>query len=108
MNIVYAVPCHRRAAEVEGHSAAPEELLELDAEGDGWVAPQETGHAAAQEAGIPDMDEPASSQQPGSVSQLANPADDDDVPDIDDLAIEEEDDEVRQFDPAHAKMTVES
>lgn len=78
---------------MDGHDSTTEQLLEVDAEGDGWVSTAETGRAADQEAGIPDLDEPAARQQPGGVSQLVNTADDD-VPDIDDLAIEEEDDEV--------------
>lgn len=91
------MPCHRRAVAVEGLDSGAEKLVEIDAEGDGWVSTAETGHAADQETGIPDLDEAPARQQPGSVSQLVNTADDD-VPDIDDLAIEEEDDEVLTLD----------
>lgn len=87
------MPCHRRAIAVEGLDSAAEKLVEVDAEGNGWVSTAETGRAADQETGIPDLDEPAPCQQAGSVSELVS-IQDDDVPDIDDLAIEEEDDEV--------------
>ena len=90
MLFMCTVPCHRRAAEVEGYDEAAEQLLEKDAQGDGWVSTAEASHRATTEAGIPDMDD-----DPKQLSGGHNAADaDDDVPDIDDLAIEDEDDEV--------------
>lgn len=82
------VPCHRRVAEVEGYDEAAEQLLETDADGDGWVSTAEAVHRATNDAGIPDMDEDTTNLSSGH-----NHADEDDVPDIDDLAIEDEDDE---------------
>ena len=71
---------------MEGYDEAIEQLLEADAEGDGWGSTAEASSSnTAQDAAIPDFDD-------GSNAAAANA--EDDVPDIDDLAIEDEDDEV--------------
>lgn len=88
--VVYAAPCHRRAEEVEGYDEAAEQLIETDAEGDGWVSTGQASHQSTAEASIPDLD-----SNPNQAGISADAVDaDDDIPDIDDLAIEDEDDEV--------------
>ncbi|KAL3150053.1 hypothetical protein ABBQ38_013401 [Trebouxia sp. C0009 RCD-2024] len=82
-------PCHRRAEEVEGYDEAAEELIETDAEGDGWVSTGQASHQSTANTSIPDLDSHANQ---AGVSADAVDADDD-IPDIDDLAIEDEDDE---------------
>ena len=83
-----SVPCRRRVAEVEGYDEAAEQLLETDAQGDGWVSTAEASHRDTTEADIPDLDEP------NHISSSQNTANaEDDVPDFDDLGIEDEDDE---------------
>lgn len=88
--VVCAAPCHRRAEEVEGYDEAAEELIETDAEGDGWVSTGQASHQSTANTSIPDLDSHANQ---AGVSADAVDADDD-IPDIDDLAIEDEDDEV--------------
>lgn len=88
--MVRAAPCHRRAEEVEGYDEAAEQLLETDAQGDGWVSTGHAGHQSTAEASIPDMDD--NPNQAGASGHASS--DDDDIPDIDDLVIEDEDDEV--------------
>ena len=85
-----AAPCRRRAEEVEGYGEAAEQLIETDAQGDGWVSTAQPSHHSAAEASIPDLDEPTTQASPGGGAADDN----DDIPDIDDLAIEDEDDEV--------------
>ena len=85
----HAAPCHRRAEEVEGYDAAAEQLIETDAQGDGWVSTGQASQQSMADASIPDLDTP---DQPGVSGQSADA--DDDIHDIDDLAIEDEDDEV--------------
>ena len=88
--VVLAAPCHRRAEEVEGYDEAAEQLIETDAEGDGWVSTGQASHQSTAEASIPDLD-----SNPNQAGASADAVDaDDDIPDIDDLAIEDEDDEV--------------
>ena len=65
MSCAYAaVPCHKRAAAVEGYKNSKEELLEpgMDDDGDGWVATHGmTAEAAAAAVDdIPDIDGPSS------------------------------------------------
>jgi len=84
------VPCKRRVAEVEGYDEAAEQLLETDAEGDGWVSTAEASHRDTTDAEIPDLDDDANQT---SITQHATSAEED-VPDLDDLGIEDEDDEV--------------
>lgn len=86
-----AAPCHRRAEEVEGYDEAAEQLLETDAQGDGWVATGQASQQSTAEASIPDMDD---NPNQAGVGKHAVGGDDDDIPDIDDLVIEDEDDEV--------------
>ena len=86
-----AAPCLRRAEEVEGYDEAAEQIVEADAEGDGWVSTGQASHPSTAEASIPDLDD---NPNQAGVSGDAAGADDDDIPDIDDLAIEDEDDEV--------------
>eukprot|EP00891_Asterochloris_glomerata_P007150 jgi/Astpho2/7150/fgenesh1_pm.00113_%23_2_t len=86
--ITRTVPCHRRAAAVEGFSQAAEQLLETqDGEAESWVAPEADSGAGPSEQPpeIPAIDDegPSSDEVP----------DMDDVPDIDDLTLAEEDDE---------------
>ncbi len=87
---VCSVPCKRRVAEVEGYDEAAEQLLETDAEGDGWVSTAEASHRDTNDAEIPDLDDDTNQT---SVTQHATTAEED-VPDLDDLGIEDEDDEV--------------
>lgn len=88
--VMYAAPCHRRAEEVEGYDEAAEQLVETDAQGDGWVSTGQASHQSTAEASIPDLD----SSNPNQASNADAVGSDDDIPDIDDLAIEDEDDEV--------------
>ena len=83
------MPCHRRAAAVEGSDEAAEQLLETDADGDGWVATAAASNRTDPDAAIPDLDDGNQHTATQSGQDAA-----DDVPDIDDLAIEDEDDEV--------------
>lgn len=84
-----AAPCHRRAEEVEGYDEAAEQLIETDAQGDGWVSTAQASHQSTAETSIPDLDDdPPQASASGSAA-----AHDDDIPDIDDLAIEDDDDE---------------
>ena len=89
--MVCAAPCHRRAEEVEGYDETAEQLLETDAQGDGWVSTGQASHQNTAEASIPDMED--NFNQAG-IEGRAVGGDDDDIPDIDDLIIEDEDDEV--------------
>lgn len=82
------VPCHRRAAAVAGSDEAAEQLLEMDADGDGWVATAAASNRTDLDAAIPDLDDGNQHVATQSGQDAA-----DDVPDIDDLAIEDEDDE---------------
>lgn len=102
--ITRTVPCHRRAAAVEGFSQAAEQLLETqDGEAESWVAPEADSGAGPSEQPpeIPAIDDEGPSrtaqQQEGSTAALAGGSDEvpdmDDVPDIDDLTLAEEDDE---------------
>lgn len=86
-----AAPCHRRAEEVEGYDEAAEQLLETDAQGDGWVSTGQASHPSTAEASIPDMDD---NPNQAGIGEHAVGSDDDNIPDIDDLVIEDEDDEV--------------
>ena len=104
---LYAVPCHRRAAAVEGFSEAAERLLETqDGEAESWVAPENYLGAgpSGQPPEIPGIDDESAGLQ---AQQRAGPGaaeagghgegmvqDIDDVPDIDDLTLAEEEDEV--------------
>ena len=96
-----SVPCRRRVAEVEGYDEAAEQLLETDAQGDGWVSTAEPSHRDTTEADIPDLDEP---NQISSSQNTANA--EDDVPDFDDLGIEDEDDEACHCCICHACCAV--
>ena len=81
-----AVPCHRRAAAVAGSDEAAEQLLEMDADGDGWVATAAASNRTDPDAAIPDLDDGNQHVATQSGQDAA-----DDVPDIDD-----QDDEVGQ------------
>ena len=85
-----SVPCKRRVAEVEGYDEAAEQLLETDAEGDGWVSTAEASHRDTTDAEIPDLDDDTNQT---SITHHATSVEED-VPDLDDLGIEDEDDEV--------------
>jgi hypothetical protein len=85
-----SVPCKRRVAEVEGYDEAAEQLLETDAEGDGWVSTAEASHRDTNDAEIPDLDDDTNQT---SITHHATSVEEV-VPDLDDLGIEDEDDEV--------------
>ena len=74
---------------MEGYDEAAEQLIETDAQGDGWVSTAQASHQSPAETSIPDLDDDPT--QAGTSGSAA--ANDDDIPDIDDLAIEDEDDE---------------
>ncbi|DBA77547.1 hypothetical protein WJX77_007000 [Trebouxia sp. C0004] len=87
--VIRNVPCKRRVAEVEGYDEAAEQLLETDAEGDGWVSTAEASHRNTTDAEIPDLEDDTNQT---SITHHATSAEED-VPDLDDLGIEDEDDE---------------
>ncbi|KAK9808986.1 hypothetical protein WJX72_007374 [[Myrmecia] bisecta] len=88
------VPCHRRAAAVEGYADKVDSMVTMEGgeEGDAWVAMEEhNSRAQGSEEHIPFMgDEPAehSTAHPTDGAS-AEDEDDEDIPDIDDLALED-------------------